>query len=215
MELLPFTTLATFTLASIGLAFSPGPDNIFVLTQGALHGRKAGLTVTLGLCSGLIGHTIAVALGVAAVFAASETAFTILKVIGALYLIYLAWGALRTKNSALAPSSSTADVPVLTNWTLYRRGVIMNITNPKVGIFFLAFLPGFTDPTNGSVTLQLFLLGFVFMAATLVCFGTIAIFAGSVGGILRRSARAYVILNQIAGLIFIGLAVRLLLTERT
>lgn len=212
MDLISLTTLGTFIAASVGLAFAPGPDNIFVLTQAALHGRQAGMFVTLGLCTGLIVHTAAVALGVAALFATSETAFTGLKIAGSAYLIYLAWGAWGTRagNSKI----DVQDGPRLSEWSLYCRGVIMNITNPKVAIFFLAFLPSFTNPEAGSVMLQVLILGVVFMSATMICFGSIAVFAGSVGELLKRSPNAQTVLNRIAGVIFIGLAIRLLLTER-
>src|SRR5665647_1890570 len=149
-NMLTIDTTLTFLGLSILLSLSPGPDNVFVLMQSATHGRKAGLLVTLGLCTGLLGHTAAVALGLAAILAASATAFTLLKLAGAAYLVYLAWGALRAPVGHLASGS----VPTLQPWRMYRRGVVMNLTNPKVGIFFLAFLPQFVRPEGGPVTLQ-------------------------------------------------------------
>lgn len=136
-NMLTIDTTLTFLGLSILLSLSPGPDNVFVLMQSATRGRKAGLLVTLGLCTGLLGHTAAVALGLAAILAASATAFTVLKLAGATYLVYLAWGALRAPVGQLASGSA----PTLRPWRMYRRGVVMNLTNPKVGIFFLAFLP--------------------------------------------------------------------------
>ncbi len=202
--------LSLFVLSSCALALAPGPDNIFVLTQSAMTGRVAGLLVTLGLCTGLLFHTAAVAVGVAAIFAASAIAFTILKLVGAAYLLYLAWGAFRASGSVRA-----ADVggPV-SGGRLYLRGVIMNITNPKVAIFFLAFLPQFADPANGSVTWQIILLGAVFMAVTLCVFGAVAWFSGFVGEKIRKSPRVQSAINKVAGLVFLGLAGRLLITER-
>ena len=201
--------LSLFVLSSCALALAPGPDNIFVLTQSAMGG-VAGLLVTLGLCTGLLFHTAAVAVGVAAIFAASAIAFTILKLVGAAYLLYLAWGAFRASGSVRA-----ADVggPV-SGGRLYLRGVIMNITNPKVAIFFLAFLPQFADPANGSVTWQIILLGAVFMAVTLCVFGAVAWFSGFVGEKIRKSPRVQSAINKVAGLVFLGLAGRLLITER-
>lgn len=207
---IPFDTLSVFVMASIALGFAPGPDNIFVLTQSAMNGRAAGLIVTLGLCSGLIVHTAAVALGVAAIFATSETAFTVLKMVGAGYLLYLAFKAFRAGATSI-PANGLPKVPAL---KLYLRGVIMNITNPKVAIFFLAFLPQFADPAHGSVTIQIFMFGIIFMMATIVVFGGIALFAGALGERLAGSARAQKILNWIAGTVFVGLAARLLVAER-
>jgi threonine/homoserine/homoserine lactone efflux protein len=205
-----FDVVAVFFAASVALALAPGPDNIFVLTQSALHGRGAGLFVTLGLCSGLLVHTAAVSLGVAALFAASSVAFTSLKMLGAAYLLYLAWRAFRGRPGGTAGEAAPTAGPS----RLYARGVIMNVTNPKVAIFFLAFLPQFADPTRGSLTAQLLALGAVFMAATLLVFGSIACAAGSLGAWLRRSARARVVMERVAGTVFVALALRLAAAER-
>ena len=203
--------LTTFVLASTLLSLAPGPDNIFVLTQSALYGGKSGVIITLGLCTGLIVHTSAVALGVAAIFIASRMAFTSLKLIGAAYLLYLAWQALKASARPLSRSSATA---VPGHMALYRRGIVMNLSNPKVAIFFLAFLPQFTDPSTGNMTLQLFLLGIVFILVALVVFSTIACLAGLIAELFKRSAKAQVILNRISALVFAGLAVRLAFASR-
>ena len=203
--------LTTFILASTLLSLAPGPDNIFVLTQSALYGGKSGVIITLGLCTGLIVHTSAVALGVAAIFMVSSMAFTSLKLIGAAYLLYLAWQALKASARPLSRSSATA---VPGHMALYRRGIVMNLSNPKVAIFFLAFLPQFTDPSTGNMTLQLFLLGIVFILVALVVFSTIACLAGLIAELFKRSAKAQVILNRISALVFAGLAVRLAFASR-
>jgi len=201
--------LFMFFTTSILLGLSPGPDNLFVMTQAAQQGRKAGLLVTLGLCTGLLVHTAAVTFGLAALFKASAMAFTVLKFAGAGYLLYLAGNAFRA-----GIASGPADTVRLDNAALYRRGIIMNITNPKVSIFFLAFLPQFTDPTRGPLSLQLLLLGGVFICATLVVFGAISILAGVFGDRFRRSAFAQKILNRAAAGIFAGLALKLALAQR-
>jgi len=204
-------TIITFIVASSLLSLAPGPDNIFVLTQAALYGRKAGITITLGLCTGLIVHTTAVALGVAAIFAVSLVAFTALKLAGSAYLLYLAWGAFR------ASAGSLEDGPYTTQpdtWALYRRGIIMNITNPKVAIFFLAFLPQFTTPDAGAITRQMFILGIIFIVLALVIFTIIACLAGLIAGWLQGSVKAQIMLNRLAGLVFTGLAMRLATATR-
>ncbi len=212
MDLLPIPidTLIVFFGASVALGFAPGPDNIFVLTQSMLQGRLAGIFVTLGLATGLIFHTSAVAIGVAAIFATSLVAFNILKAAGAAYLLYLAWGAFRAGSTEVTKRIGE-DVNYL---KLYRRGIIMNMTNPKVAIFFLAFLPQFADPTQGSMTGQFFFLGAIFILATLVVFGSIAWFSGYLAERLMGSPRAQKMLNRIAGIIFAGLAFKLITASR-
>ena len=208
-------TLIAFFGVAVLLALTPGPDNIFVLLQSAQRGWRAGMAVVLGLCAGLVVHTAAVALGLAAVFAASAVAFTVLKFCGAAYLAYLAWGALRapaavaSQGDAPAPAASPVSL-----WRMVGRGMVMNLTNPKVLVFFLAFLPQFADPARGGVALQLMVLGIVFMVATLLVFGAIACFSGVFGTLLQRSARAQTVLNRVAGLVFLGLAVRLATVDR-
>lgn len=202
--------LLVFFTTSVLLALSPGPDNLFVMTQAAQQGRKAGLLVTLGLCTGLLFHTAAVTFGLAALFKASAIAFTLLKYTGAGYLLYLAWLSFRAE--VVTGSTVTADS--LSSAALYRRGIIMNITNPKVSIFFLAFLPQFADPANGPLSLQLLLLGAVFIVATVLVFGAISILAGFFGEHFRKSAIAQKILNRAAAAVFAGLALKLALAQR-
>ncbi len=203
------TTSAFFIVAFI-LGITPGPDNTFVLMQSIANGKRAGLLVVAGLCAGLCVHTAAVALGLAAVFAASQTAFTVLKVIGAGYLAYLAWQAFR----APADSLDGRALPQRTGGALFVRGVAMNLTNPKVLLFFLAFLPQFVAPGAGPVALQVAWFGLCFIAATVITFGVIALLSGAIGERLRRSQRAQLYLNRICGLVFAGLAVRLLTSSR-
>ncbi len=205
-------TLIAFFGVAVLLALTPGPDNLFVLVQSAQRGWRAGMCVVLGLCLGLVGHTAAVALGLAAVFAASSAAFTVLKLCGAAYLAWLAWGARRAPATAGGPQA----LPEQAGGALRMvgRGVVMNLTNPKVLIFFLAFLPQFADPARGALAPQIMALGLVFMVATLLVFGAIACFSGAFGALLQRSARAQRLLNRTAGLIFLGLAVRLATAQR-
>lgn len=208
--MIPVEVAASFFVVAFLLALAPGPDNIFVLAQAAVNGRIAGLLVTLGLCSGLVVHTAAVAFGVAALFQASAIAFSAVKVAGALYLVFLAWGAFR----AGAERISTSGEAAVSLKALYARGFIMNVTNPKVTIFFLAFLPQFADPARGSMVIQMMKLGGLMMIATLSVFGSIALLAGALGQQFARSERAQIVLNRIAGAIFLALALKLVTAER-
>ena len=209
-------TMIAFFGVSVLLALTPGPDNIFVLLQSAQRGGRAGMCVVLGLCLGLVGHTAAVALGLAAGFGASSMAFTVLKVVGAAYLAWLAWGALRAPASVheAPPGGAAAAGGNGGALRMVGRGVVMNLTNPKVLVFFLAFLPQFADPAQGGMARQIMLLGLVFMLATLLVFGAIACFSGAFGALLQRSARAQRLLNRVAGLVFLGLALRLATAQR-
>ncbi|KAB0665409.1 LysE family translocator [Oryzomonas japonica] len=202
--------LLLFFTTSLLLSLSPGPDNLFVLAQAAQQGAKAGFLVTLGLCGGLVVHTTAVTFGLAAVFAASATAFTLLKFAGAGYLLFLAWQSFRA--NALAGPANRVDR--LSPGKLFRRGIIMNVTNPKVSIFFLAFLPQFVDPRRGPLTMQFLLLGCLFIVATILVFGAVSLLAGALGDKLRQSARAQLLLNRVAGTIFAGLAIKLATARR-
>lgn len=207
--LIPVETATAFFGAAALLALAPGPDNLFVLMQSAMHGRTAGLRVVLGLCSGLLVHTAAVALGLAALFASSALAFNLLKAAGALYLVWLAWQAWHA--GAIGREHAAPVAPSLGH--LYRRGIVMNVTNPKVSLFFLAFLPQFVAPDRGRVGLQVLVLGALFMLATLLVFGAIALAAGQLRELLLRAPRAQVAMNRAAAVVFVGLAARLALAR--
>lgn len=207
-------TLITFFGVAVLLGLSPGPDNLFVLVQSAQRGWRVGLCVVVGLCGGLVVHTAAVALGLAAVVAASPMLFTVIKLCGAVYLAYLAWGAWRAPVKVEDVAQASAGADVLTLHAALRwagRGVVMNLTNPKVLIFFLAFLPQFAYPARGSVAVQVMVLGCVFMLAAMLVFGSIACFSGLFGQLLQRSARAQLWLNRIAATVFGALALRLVM----
>ncbi len=207
--MIPIDVLLLFFATAVLLALAPGPDNLFVLALAAQRGSGAGLLVTMGLCTGLLFHTSAVAFGLAAIFQASALAFTLLKFAGAAYLTYLAWQAFR------AGTTQEKDVAVGTDrGRLYRRGIIMNITNPKVSVFFLAFLPQFADPARGSLAVQLLVLGAVFIVAAILVFGAISFLAGALGNRFRQSDRAQKILNRLAGTIFATMALKLATSVR-
>lgn len=213
---------AAFFLLALLLSATPGPDNLFVLVQSAAHGRRAGFSVVLGLCTGLLAHTLAVALGLAAVFAASAGAFAVLKAVGCGYLLYLAWGAWRAPAGQPEPGAAPPAAPSGggLSWRMYGRGVAMNVTNPKVAFFFLALLPQFVRPAGDGggaavpVALQIACLGALFIAATLLVFGAVVLLAGTIRARMLRSPRARRWLNRAAALVFAGLAMRLALAQR-
>ena len=209
--MLSIEILIAFFSASLLLALVPGPDNIFVLTQSIFQGKKSGLIIMLGLCTGLIFHTIAVILGVAVIFQTSIFAFTILKIIGAMYLLYLAWQIFKAGNQKIDTKNNNANIDYK---KLYYRGIIMNITNPKVSIFFLAFLPQFTNPNLGSIPLQMLLLGILFLIAALLVFSLIALYSAKLGKIINKSDKSQKILNKLVSLVFVALAIKLISTKQ-
>lgn len=199
-----FALWLTFAGASLVLAVAPGPDNLFVLAQSAVYGVRAGLTVVLGLCTGLVVQTICAACGVAAVVAAVPALFWGIRIAGACYLLYLAWMAWTHAVSDSEGPQGTA----LTGVALWRRGVIMNITNPKVQIFFLAFFPQFVQPgTEGlDLIIQMVIQGVTFIGATLIVFSAVAWGAGALADKMR-SPTFQLWLNRISAVIFLMLAV--------
>ena len=203
LEVLSIETIITFITASVVLSLVPGPDNLFVMSNSALRGWKIGLYTTLGLCTGLIGHTILVAIGVSVVFQTSAIAFNGLKIIGAFYLVYLAWLSIQNKELNLGKASQNSS-----NKSYYLTGVVMNLTNPKVAIFFLVFLPQFVN-SNNNVSSQIFLLGLLFIFCAFFVFTSIAYLSSFLEGTLKKSKTINKNLNLVAALIYIALAVNL------
>ena len=203
-ELLSIETIITFITASVVLSLVPGPDNLFVMSNSALKGWRIGFYTTLGLCTGLIGHTILVGIGVSVIFQTSTMAFNGLKIIGALYLVYLAWLSVQNKEINIGGASENS-----TSRSYYYTGVIMNLTNPKVAIFFLVFLPQFINSNNDNVTSQIFLLGLLFICSAFFVFTSIAYLSSFLEGILKKSKTVNKNLNLLAAIIYIALAINL------
>ena len=208
--MIPLETMLVFIGVAAALAAVPGPDNIFVLTQSAVHGRIAGLIVTLGIALGLFVHTTAVALGVAVIFQTSQYAFSTLKYAGAAYLLYLAWQAFTASKGKFEGDKSKSE----TAPKQFLRGFTLCIANPKVTIFFLAFLPQFVVPENGPIIAQFYQLGALMVCVVLVVFGAVAIAAGSLGAWIKGSPKTQIWFNRISGIVFVSLAVKLAIAER-
>ena len=203
-EILSTETIITFVTASVVLSLVPGPDNIFVMSHSALKGWRIGFYTTLGLCTGLIGHTVLVAIGVSVIFQTSAIAFNGLKIIGAFYLLYLAWLSVQNKELNLGGTDKDS-----TNRSYYFTGVIMNLTNPKVALFFLVFLPQFVNTSNDNVSIQICLLGLLFILSALCVFTSIAYLASFLEDILKQSKTVNKNLNILAALIYFALAINL------
>ena len=203
-EVLSIETIIAFITASVVLSLVPGPDNLFVMSHSALKGWRIGFYITLGLCTGLIGHTVLVAIGVSVIFQTSAIAFNGLKIIGACYLLYLAWLSVQNKELNLGGTDKDS-----TNRSYYLTGVIMNLTNPKVALFFLVFLPQFVNTSNDNVSIQICLLGLLFILSALCVFTSIAYLASFLEDILKQSKAVNKNLNILAALIYFTLAINL------
>jgi threonine/homoserine/homoserine lactone efflux protein len=204
-------SLATFMLASLLLNVTPGPDTLYIVSRSVAQGRRAGVWSVLGISTGCLVHTASAAFGLSALLAASATAFEAVKVAGALYLVYLGIKALTRKRTATAEvSSAPPPEPAL---AIYRQGVVTNVLNPKVALFFLAFLPQFVVPGSGLGPLPFLLLGLLFVTqGTLWCL-LVVLFASFATEAIRSNGKAASALEKLTGVVFIGLGVNLLRTK--
>lgn len=198
---------SAFLAAAVLITLAPGPDNLMVLSLSLARGRREGAAFGLGCAAGCLSHTALAALGVSALIAASPWAFLALKIAGGLYLIWLGVQILRHSGaSPTAPKAAQGDTRAL-----FLRGLLANAVNPKVILFFLAFLPQFVMPARGDAALQIVVLGLIFTVQAGLLFATLALFAGRLGRSLARHPAVERWLNRLAGITFIGLGARLVL----
>ena len=200
--------LISFILAVSILAISPGPDNIFVLMQSVVHGKKYGLATIIGLMTGCIVHTTFVALGISAIIKENNTIFLGIKILGAVYLLYLAYKVI-TGGSEI--SMSTEKIDKKTPFQLFKIGFIMNVLNPKVTLFFLALFPGFLFSEILPISLQFYTLGALFILVSFVVFSLIAILGGTISEKIKTSKNIGVWLQWMQVFVFIGIAVFILI----
>ncbi len=208
MALFESTTFAVFLGASIVISITPGPDMTYVFARGLSHGPRAGLISVGGIASGLVVHTLLVTLGLAVVMAQAQILFEVIRYVGAAYLVWMGIKLLRDKSRFdVHGTSERAD------WKkLYVQGLIVNLFNPKILLFYLAFLPQFADPVRGSVTLQIIVLGATLIACGLVVLCSIAMASGRLRGALVRHPLWLRIQHALTGSLMIGLAAHLLLS---
>jgi threonine/homoserine/homoserine lactone efflux protein len=204
-------TLLLFMTAALALNVTPGPDMLYVVGRSVGEGRAAGIVSALGIAAGTLVHTLAVALGLAGLLRAVPVAFEIVKWLGAAYLVWLGIRALRRPR---APASDGADLEPASHGAIFWQGMVTNVLNPKVALFFLAFLPQFVDPARGPVALQLITLGVLFNISGTIVNALVAVLASGAGAWSRRRFGASPLLRRLTGLLFIGLGVRLALMKR-
>jgi threonine/homoserine/homoserine lactone efflux protein len=205
--MLTIEQLLAFLAAALLITASPGPDNLMVLSMGLSKGRKHGMVFGLGCALGCLSHTVLAVIGVSALIAASPVAFTVLKVCGGLYLVWMGVRALRSSGTMKLDQA-----PVEESLSrLFFKGVFANAINPKVVLFFLSFLPQFVITGRGDESLQLAQLGLVFTAQAALLFGALGFFSGAIGRWIHRRPGVGVWLDRVAGAVFVGLGVKLVL----
>ena len=196
-------TLISFMLATLALAVSPGPDNIFVLTQSIVNGKKYGLATVYGLMTGCIIHTTLIAFGVSEIIKRNESLFFTIKLLGAAYLLYLAYQVFKSNSDIVF---STDNVQQKSTSQLFKTGFWMNVLNPKVTIFFLAFFPQFLFSEEISTVIQFYVLGGLFILVSFIVFSSIALLAGSVSSFIKENKKAGVFLKWLQIVVFVGIA---------
>ncbi|MCA0957869.1 LysE family translocator [Muricauda ruestringensis] len=211
LETINYPILIGFLVSSIALALSPGPDNIFVLAQSISNGTKAGMATVFGLVSGCLVHTTLLAFGVSEIIKRSDALFFAIKLFGAVYLLFLAYKVYQSDASIMLDKEGQ---PAKSPRNLFWKGFTMNVLNPKVTIFFLAFFPGFLFSDTLDTVIQFYALGLLFMLSALLVFGTIAFLAGSISNYLTRNKKAGIYLKWVQIIVFMGIAVYLFLSDK-
>lgn len=200
-----------FVVAAILMAVSPGPDSVYIVTRTVAQGRWVGFLSFWGIYCGATTHVLAAAFGLSAILATSALAFSVIKYVGAAYLIWLGIQALRSKGASLTPDGPVA---MLSPWRVFGQGFLVNLLNPKMAIFFLAFLPQFVNPAVGSVFLQFLGLGATVIAVGVVWDAFLVLSADRIADRLRRSRRVSRWMDRAVGSVFVGLGLRLALQDR-
>ena len=193
----------TFFLLAFALGIAPGPDILFVFAQGLGQGAAAGSVVTCGLCTGLIVHVTLAAFGFAAVMKRCPKAFKAITWCGAAYLVYLGIMAWRAAGVVSVGPAAAESAPLL---RLYLQGIVMNLCNPKVILFFIALMPRFIVPEKGGTTRQFLLLGLLFIIATLIVFNGVSLLGGSVAWLFDANSEVLRWLKYVSAVIILGLA---------
>jgi threonine/homoserine/homoserine lactone efflux protein len=200
-----------FVATGVFLNLMPGQDTFYILGSSIAYGRRVGIASALGICAGCIVHTLAAALGLSAILATSATAFIIVKLAGAMFLIYLGIRALAAPADAISPLQHPANTPT---GLAFRRGVLTNVLNPKVALFFLALLPQFIDSDSPSKVGAFLVLGLTFIATGTVWCLFLAVAASHIRGFFVRHPRAFTHLSRASGTLFVFLGLRLAASER-
>ena len=204
-------SLALYVVASLALILTPGQDMMYVMSRALAQGRLAGLYSAIGVIIGILVHTVLAAFGVGAILAASEGLFLALKLAGAAYLVYLGAKLLLAREASFVERSGGQRFSAA---SLVWQGVLSNVSNPKIVVFFFAFLPQFVDPRSSHPTLDLVFLGVLYAAMGLVVKAGVGLAAGSLSERILRKPRMMVWINRVSGTILVGLGLRLAAAPR-
>jgi threonine/homoserine/homoserine lactone efflux protein len=209
--MIDWTTLITYIGIVLGFVFIPGPATLLTVARASSSGTKVGIATGAGIAAGDVIHTFMAIVGISAIIATSANLFSIVKYLGGAYLVYLGIQAILSKTSE-DPTAARA-LPI-TAERAFRQGILAEVLNPKTALFFLAFLPQFVRPENGSVALQLAALGIIFVLLGLLSCVIFAVSAGSLGNYLRRNPTVLKWQSKVVGGIYCALGARLALQER-
>ena len=206
--------LALFVVSGLLLNLIPGPDTLLIVTRSAKQGWRAGSVATLGIGTGVMVHVMAAAVGLSAILATSAMAFTVVKYVGAAYILYMAIGLLRSKPSGDAAAAAAPATPAMSYPKIYGQGFLTNVLNPKVAIFFLAFVPQFIDANAPSKALAFVVLGCIFNVNGMLWCHAVAIFTAQASARMKVNPRVSLWLNRVTGGLFIWLGIKLALTKQ-
>ena len=210
--MIDFSYWLLFFSAAFAINLSPGPDLVYILSRTIAQGQTVGLASSLGGCAGALVHVVAATLGLSAILATSAVAFTVVKTVGGAYLFYLGMQALRSQGTQFAVAAEkSAPVSV---WRAFRQGMLVDILNPKVAIFFMAFLPQFVRAEAGPAAFQTIVLGLLVILVAILVEGLFVLAAARVTNIFRNNRRLSVWLDRVLGSILMGLGVRLMLSQQ-
>ena len=199
--------LAVFVVSGLLLNIMPGPDSLLIMARSASQGWRAGSAAALGIGTGTFVHVLAAALGLSALLATSAAAFTVVKLVGAAYILYMAFELLTSKRQAA--KTATPPVPALPWWTIFRQGFLTNVLNPKVALFFLAFVPQFIDAHAPGKALAFIILGCIFNVNGMLWCHALALFTATASARLQVDPTVALWLKRATGSLFVWIGLRL------
>jgi threonine/homoserine/homoserine lactone efflux protein len=205
--------LTVFVVSGLLLNIMPGPDSLLIMARSASQGWRAGSAAALGIGAGTFVHVLAAALGLSALLATSAAAFTVVKLIGAAYILYMAYELLTSKRTVTRVAAPV--VPALPYWTIFRQGFLTNVLNPKVALFFLAFVPQFIDAHAPNKALAFIVLGCIFNVNGMLWCHALALFTATASARLQVNPRAALWLKRVTGSLFVWIGVRLALSKQS
>lgn len=205
-----FSTISAFVIVVIGLFLIPGPAVILTTTRAIQGGRKVGIATGLGIATGDFIHTLFAAVGFSAILMTSALAFNVIKIVGAIYLLYMGIRAIMAKTS----STESPDASIVSTTRAYRQGILVEVLNPKTALFFLAFFPQFVNPEAGSTIVQFLFLGILFVLLSITYTTILAIGVRPIGQLMKRVAGIGRWSGKVVGFIYIGLGLRVVFQSR-